>query len=558
MSKARDFADIAGAVSGGKIASTDVNVSFENINDTGTEGTKVATGTTGQRGSTTGQWRYNTTTGYFEGRGASTFSTLEPTPTVGSVDVSEVDSQAGGNVTIVVTGSNFSSGGTITFLGNAGANFDASTTTYNSETQVTAVAPKSSFLNAQEPYKVKFTSANGVAGTSSAGLINVDNAPAWTTNAGNLATILDDATGTHATIAASDSDGDTIAYTETGGTNITGAGLALNSSTGAITGDPTNVTGSTTVSFTARATAAGKTADRSFNIIINPKPDGSSRAGAIIVSKTQNALTQLFAGESTSNNHSTYNSPVVRWFKTTNTADETYVFPTLVANNGSHTWLMMQKNFVPHANKGADSDSNTSGGSATDNNSAHELSYGLIASNGSALITTANVLGSASNGTPSLGIKHARVGAKSFGDATFTSVMMYSRGGQANILTNGGNYNFDPIDKLHKGQNPADGQYENNTWYNTDSGSYYMYFNTRMDAVDMDFMRNGLTQYNNVQHDRFNSPAEHEGTSWMRDGNNGGNGDYVNSNKDGILEGNAQYGSDAQSSAYGQISIWVK
>ena len=41
MSKARDFADIAGAVSGGKIASTDVNVSFENINDTGTEGTKV-------------------------------------------------------------------------------------------------------------------------------------------------------------------------------------------------------------------------------------------------------------------------------------------------------------------------------------------------------------------------------------------------------------------------------------------------------------------------------------------------------------------------------------
>ena len=63
MSKARDFADIAGAVSGGKIASTDVNVSFENINDTGTEGTKVAVGTTGQRGSTQGQIRFNSTTG---------------------------------------------------------------------------------------------------------------------------------------------------------------------------------------------------------------------------------------------------------------------------------------------------------------------------------------------------------------------------------------------------------------------------------------------------------------------------------------------------------------
>ena len=54
---------------------------FNNISDAGTEGTKVATGTTAQRGSTTGQWRYNTDTGFFEGRNASgSFSTLEPTP----------------------------------------------------------------------------------------------------------------------------------------------------------------------------------------------------------------------------------------------------------------------------------------------------------------------------------------------------------------------------------------------------------------------------------------------------------------------------------------------
>ena len=84
------------------------SVSFENINDTGTEGTKVASGTTAQRCATTGQWRYNTTTGYFEGRNAAgNFSTLEPTPTITGVDVTEVDSQAGGNQTIVVTGTNF-------------------------------------------------------------------------------------------------------------------------------------------------------------------------------------------------------------------------------------------------------------------------------------------------------------------------------------------------------------------------------------------------------------------------------------------------------------------
>ena len=45
-----------------------VENSLTNINDQGTEGTKVAVGTTAQRGSTTGQWRYNSTTGFFEGR----------------------------------------------------------------------------------------------------------------------------------------------------------------------------------------------------------------------------------------------------------------------------------------------------------------------------------------------------------------------------------------------------------------------------------------------------------------------------------------------------------
>ena len=38
-----------------------------NIVDTGTEGTRIAQGTTAQRGSTEGQFRYNTTTNSFEG-----------------------------------------------------------------------------------------------------------------------------------------------------------------------------------------------------------------------------------------------------------------------------------------------------------------------------------------------------------------------------------------------------------------------------------------------------------------------------------------------------------
>ena len=245
------------------------SVTFENITDTGTEGTKVALGTTAQRGSTTGQWRYNSTTGFFEGRNASgTFSTLEPTPIVTSVDDTEVDSAAGGNQTIVVTGTNFSSGGTISFVGTS-ATFNAATTTFNSATQVTAVAPKASFLNAQEPYKVRFTSAGGVIGTSASGLINVDNAPTWTTNAGSLGSISEDATGNHFTVAATDAEGDTIAYSVQSGSL---AGLSLDSSTGVISGDPDNVGSDTTNSFTLRATANSKTADRAFSYITLDNP----------------------------------------------------------------------------------------------------------------------------------------------------------------------------------------------------------------------------------------------------------------------------------------------
>ena len=115
-----------------------VKDSLTNIVDQGTEGTKVAVGTSAQRGSTTGQWRYNTTTGFFEGRNTSgTFSTLEPTPTVASVDDGEVDSAAGGNQTIVITGTNFKTGDVASFVGTS-ASFNATTTTINSATQITA------------------------------------------------------------------------------------------------------------------------------------------------------------------------------------------------------------------------------------------------------------------------------------------------------------------------------------------------------------------------------------------------------------------------------------
>lgn len=245
----------------------DLGTGFVNITDTGTEGTKVASGTTAQRGSTTGQIRFNTTTGLAEYYTGTAFKSIDSPPTVSSIDVTEVDSQAGGNQTIVITGSSFNSGATVTFVGASGTDFNASTVTVDSLTQITAVAPKASFLNAQEPYGVKVTNTSGLSATL-ASQINVDSAPSWSTASGSLGTFFDSTrTGISVSVSATDPDGDTVAYSVQSG-SLPG-GLSLNSSTGAITGTATAVGSDTTSSFTLRATAGSKTADRAFSITIN-------------------------------------------------------------------------------------------------------------------------------------------------------------------------------------------------------------------------------------------------------------------------------------------------
>ena len=239
------------------------SVTFENITDTGTEGTKIALGTTAQRGTTQGQIRFNTTTGLAEYYTGTAMKIIDTPPTVSSIDISEVDSQAGGNQTVVITGTNFASGATASFVGSS-ATFNASTTTVDSSTQITAVAPKSSFLNAQEPYSVKVSNSSGLSGEQS-GLINVDSAPTWSTTAGNIGTEVEGIAASIST-SATDPDSDTVAYSVQSG-SLPG-GLSINSSSGAITGTPSSVSSDTTSSFTLRATAGSKTADRAFNIVV--------------------------------------------------------------------------------------------------------------------------------------------------------------------------------------------------------------------------------------------------------------------------------------------------
>ncbi len=284
MTKARNIADLLDANGDVKTASLD-NVPASNdasalttgtlpnarlpnnISDGGTEGTKIATGTTAQRGTTAGQLRFNSDTGLAEYYTGTVFKSIDSPPTISSVNTSLIDSNSGSTTSIVITGSNYSSGATVTFVPSSGSNINADSVTVNSGTQITAVVTDSNFVNANEPYSVKVENASGLSAIL-ASAINVDTTVAWQTSIGSLGTISDNATGTQFTVSATDADSDTITYSVLSGSLP--SGLSLNSNTGAISGDPTDVSSASTSNFTLRASTPDANADRTFSITVNP------------------------------------------------------------------------------------------------------------------------------------------------------------------------------------------------------------------------------------------------------------------------------------------------
>ena len=234
----------------------------------GVSGVKLPIGNTSERVNVTGLLRYNSDTGLPEYYNGTTYIPIDSPPSITSVSPTEVASASGGNVTFTINGARFQSGAVVKFISHTGTEITASTVTVVSSSQITAVIAKSSFVNAQEPYDVKVLNASGLQAVL-VDQINVDNAPSWTTSAGSLGTISEIATGNHFTVAATDAEGDTVSYSLLSGSL---GGLSLNSSTGVISGNPTDVSADTTNSFTLRATANGKTADRAFSYVTENVP----------------------------------------------------------------------------------------------------------------------------------------------------------------------------------------------------------------------------------------------------------------------------------------------
>lgn len=234
----------------------------------------IPSGTTAQRPAspTVGTLRYNTTIGLVEQYNSVGWQGIDISPTVTNISgVINADTDS----VITINGSNFKTGCTITIEGAGVSNTPRTlTTTFINSTQLTAQTNASSVnYVGGASFNVKVTNPSGLVSIlTTAGTIDRD--PIWSTAAGNLATISDLDTGTHATLVATDADNNAIVYAITSG--ALPVGVTLNSSTGVISGDPANINNSTTYSFDVTATANSQTAVRSFNIIVNPARDGTS------------------------------------------------------------------------------------------------------------------------------------------------------------------------------------------------------------------------------------------------------------------------------------------
>ena len=240
----------------------------------GGDGVGVSTSTTTIRnalsGVRPGQFVFNHTTNLTEYYNGSSWIPIDTPPSVTSVNNTNItQAQIDSGFDLVITGTLFKSGATVKFIGNNGSELASPSVTVDSTTQITARV-NGSVSNANEPYDVKVTNASGLSNTLD-DAFNVNAKPVWSTASGTLATIDDNATGTHATVAATDPECDTVSYSGT-----LGGGFSVNSSSGAITGDPTDVSNNTTVTFTVNATSSGiNTTSRSFNIIVQPALGGS-------------------------------------------------------------------------------------------------------------------------------------------------------------------------------------------------------------------------------------------------------------------------------------------
>jgi hypothetical protein len=184
---------------------------------------------------------------------------VQETPGLSSISGNYLESSNSG--TIVISGTNFASGCYASAIGSNGVEVNASSTTFNSVVQVTAVF--TGLSSTYEPYDIKITNPSNLFGIIP-DILYVNNTPVWQTSAGSLGTF-NEQVSVSVSATATDSDS-TITYSLASGSSLP-SGLTLNSSTGLISGTLPDISSDTTYTFTINASDGVNTVvPRTFSI----------------------------------------------------------------------------------------------------------------------------------------------------------------------------------------------------------------------------------------------------------------------------------------------------
>jgi len=190
---------------------------------------------------------------------------VQETPGVTSISGNYLESSNSGTITI--SGTNFASGAYASAIGTNGVEVNATSTTFNSIVQLTAVF--TGLSSAYEPYDIKVTNPSNLFGIIPDTLY-VNNTPVWQTASGSLGTF-NEQVSVSVSATATDSDS-TLTYSLASGSSLP-SGLTLNSSTGLISGTLPNITTSTTYTFTINVTDGVNPAiSRTFSITSTALP----------------------------------------------------------------------------------------------------------------------------------------------------------------------------------------------------------------------------------------------------------------------------------------------
>jgi len=193
----------------------------------------------------------------------------------GVSSISGAYNESTGSATITIYGTNFVSGAIASAIGTNAVEVQASSTTFNSLVQLTAVF--TGLSNANEPYDIKVTNTSNLFGIVPDALyINAN--PVWVTSAGSLGSFAEQVA---MSVSATATDDSTITYSLASGSTLP-SGVTLNSSTGLISGTLPDVASNTTYTFTINASDGSNTAiPRTFSFVSNAAPIWSTSSGSL-------------------------------------------------------------------------------------------------------------------------------------------------------------------------------------------------------------------------------------------------------------------------------------